>query len=80
VLQQYPIATVMSLLVMILVAIFFVSGADVASIVMGTLSQKESFEPSKLVVVFWGVVTGVVAAIMLLIGNGRTTHWRVCRI
>lgn len=71
VLQQYPIATVMSLLVMILVAIFFVSGADAASIVMGTLSQKGTFEPAKLVVVFWGAVTGAVAAIMLLIGNGK---------
>ncbi|MFC4607218.1 BCCT family transporter [Streptomyces maoxianensis] len=71
VLQQYPIATAMSLLVMILVAIFFVSGADAASIVMGTLSQQGSFEPSRLVVVFWGMVTGAVAAIMLLIGNGK---------
>ncbi|MGP3926732.1 BCCT family transporter [Streptomyces sp. 8N616] len=70
VLQQYPIATAMSLLVMILVAIFFVSGADAASIVMGTLSQKGSIEPTKPVVVFWGVLTGAVAAIMLLIGGG----------
>ncbi|MEU5400092.1 BCCT family transporter [Streptomyces sp. NPDC005963] len=71
VLQQYPIATAMSLLVMVLVGIFFVSGADAASVVMGTLSQKGAFEPSRLVVVFWGVVTGAVAAIMLLIGNGK---------
>lgn len=71
VLQQYPIATAMSILVMILVGIFFVSGADAASIVMGTLSQKGSFEPSKLVVVFWGVLTGAVAAIMLLVGSGQ---------
>ncbi len=70
VLHQYPLATVMSILVMILVGIFFVSGADAASIVMGTLSQKGTFEPSRLVVVFWGVVTGAVAAIMLLIGGG----------
>ncbi|MDI3404051.1 BCCT family transporter [Streptomyces sp. B-S-A6] len=70
VLNEYPIATVMSLLVMILVAIFFVSGADAASIVMGTLSQKGTFEPTRFVVIFWGVVTGAVAAIMLLIGGG----------
>lgn len=61
----------MSLLVMVLVAIFFVSGADAASIVMGTLSQKGVLEPSRPVIVFWGVVTGAVAAIMLLIGNGE---------
>ncbi|MEV0368988.1 BCCT family transporter [Streptomyces sp. NPDC050636] len=70
VLHQYPLATVTSILVMILVGIFFVSGADAASIVMGTLSQKGTFEPSRLVVIFWGVVTGAVAAIMLLIGGG----------
>ncbi|MEU5211039.1 BCCT family transporter [Streptomyces sp. NPDC020742] len=70
VLHQYPFATVTSLLVMILVGIFFVSGADAASIVMGTLSQKGTFEPSRLVVIFWGVVTGAVAAVMLLIGGG----------
>ncbi|WP_329612813.1 BCCT family transporter [Streptomyces brevispora] len=70
VLQQLPVPTVMSLLVMILVGIFFVSGADAASVVMGTLSQKGVLEPAKWVVVFWGVVTGAVGAIMLLIGNG----------
>ncbi|MFD4903062.1 BCCT family transporter [Streptomyces sp. NPDC057699] len=71
VLHEYPIATVMSILVMILVGIFFVSGADAASIVMGTLSQKGVLEPAKWVVIFWGVVTGAVAAVMLLIGNGQ---------
>ena len=70
-LKEFPIATVTSILVMILVGIFFVSGADAASIVMGTLSQKGSFEPTKMVVIFWGVVTGAVAAVMLLIGDGE---------
>ncbi|MFG2141254.1 BCCT family transporter [Streptomyces sp. NPDC048650] len=70
VLHQYPVATLTSILVMVLVGIFFVSGADAASIVMGTLSQKGTFEPSRFVVVFWGVVTGAVAAVMLLIGGG----------
>ncbi|MEU9580351.1 MULTISPECIES: BCCT family transporter [Streptomyces] len=71
VLREYPISTVTSLLVMILVAIFFVSGADAASIVMGTLSQRGALEPQKTVVVFWGVVTGAVAAIMLMVGSGE---------
>ncbi len=70
-LREFPIPTVMSLLVMILVGIFFVSGADAASIVMGTLSQRGTFEPTRFVVVFWGVVTGAVAAVMLMIGNGK---------
>ncbi|MEU6993915.1 BCCT family transporter [Streptomyces sp. NPDC046465] len=69
-LHEYPIATATSLLVMILVGIFFVSGADAASIVMGTLSQKGALEPGRFVVIFWGIVTGAVGAVMLLIGDG----------
>ncbi|MGA5278176.1 BCCT family transporter [Streptomyces cellulosae] len=71
VLQEFPVATATSLLVMVLVGIFFVSGADAASVVMGTLSQKGSLEPSRWAVIFWGVVTGAVAAIMLLVGSGQ---------
>ena len=69
-LSNYPLAGVTTVLVMVLVAIFFVSGADAASIVMGTLSQRGATEPSKLVIIFWGLVMGAVAAIMLAIGGG----------
>jgi len=68
-LDQLPIAPVTTVLVMVLVGIFFVSGADAASIVMGTLSEKGSIEPSRRTVVFWGTVMGGVAAIMLVIGG-----------
>jgi choline/carnitine/betaine transport len=69
VLEHLPWPLITSVLVMVLVAIFFVSGADAASIVMGTLSQRGAIEPSKWVVVFWGAATGAVAAIMLVIGS-----------
>ncbi|WP_193043919.1 BCCT family transporter [Mycolicibacterium baixiangningiae] len=68
-LEQYPIATVASILVMVLVAIFFVSGADAASIVMGSLSERGTIKPTRGVVIFWGVTTGAVAAVMLLVGG-----------
>ena len=68
-LEQFPLATASSVLVMVLVAIFFVSGADAASIVMGSLSQRGAIEPRRLPVIFWGVVMGGVAAVMLLIGG-----------
>ncbi|WP_230424052.1 BCCT family transporter [Streptomyces radicis] len=69
VLRDYPLATLTSILVMVLVGIFFVSGADAASIVMGTLSQRGTLEPSRILVIFWGVLTGAVAAIMLLMSD-----------
>jgi choline-glycine betaine transporter len=69
VLEHYPLATVMTVLVMALVAIFFVSGADAASIVMGSLSERGTLSPGRRTVVFWGAVTGAVAAVMLLVGG-----------
>ena len=69
VLQQFPVATATSLLVMVLVGIFFVSGADAASIVMGSLSERGPIHPSRPTVIFWGVATGAVAAVMLLVGG-----------
>ena len=68
-LDAFPLATLTSVLVMVLVAIFFISGADAASIVMGTLSQKGTQNPSRLNVIFWGVATGASAAVMLLVGG-----------
>jgi choline/carnitine/betaine transport len=68
-LDHLPLASVSTVLVMVLVGIFFVSGADAASIVMGTLSEKGSIEPSKRTVIFWGTVMGSVAAIMLATGG-----------
>jgi choline/carnitine/betaine transport len=68
-LEQLPIAPVTTVLVMVLVGIFFVSGADAASIVMGTLSERGAIEPSRRTVVFWGSVMGGVAAIMLVVGG-----------
>jgi choline/carnitine/betaine transport len=68
-LDQYPIAIIASVLVMVLVAIFFVSGADAASIVMGSLSERGTIKPSRGTVIFWGVAMGAVAAVMLLVGG-----------
>ncbi|WP_018156712.1 BCCT family transporter [Demetria terragena] len=71
VLDHFPLAAVMTVLVMVLVSIFFVSGADAASIVMGSLSERGTIEPSRPTVVFWGVLTGAVAAVMLIAGYAQ---------
>ena len=68
-LSTLPLGAVLSVVAMVLIAIFFVSGADAASVVMGTLSQRGSIEPSRWVVVFWGVVMGAIAIVMLLVGG-----------
>jgi choline-glycine betaine transporter len=73
-LQTMPLGTFLSVIAMTLVAIFFVSGADAASIVMGTLSQRGTIHPSRGVVVFWGVMMGSIAALMLVVGAAGATR------
>lgn len=73
VLDTLPLFPIAAGLVMILVAIFFVSGADSASLVMATLSERGRAEPSRTVTIFWGVLTGTVAALLLAIREDALT-------
>lgn len=68
-LREYPLSTITVALAVFLIAIFFVTGADSASIVMGMLSQSGDEEPHRGLVVFWGVATGAVAAVLLQAGG-----------
>lgn len=66
--------TAVIVLAMALVAIFFITGADAASIVMGSLSSNGAEHPRRGVVIFWGCLTGAVAAVMLLAGGDEPSE------
>lgn len=68
-LAQFPLAALMSVIAILLVALFFVSGADAAAMVMGMLSSRGNLHPKPLIVVIWGVLMGASAAILLAIGG-----------
>jgi glycine betaine transporter len=68
-LREYPLAGVTVVLAVFLVAIFFITGADSASIVMGMLSQHGKEEPMRWLIIFWGVAQGAVAAVLLFSGG-----------
>lgn len=61
-------------LAMVLVAIFFITGADSASLIMSSLSSNGSAEPRRGLVIFWGLLTGAVAAVMLLAGGDQPSE------
>ena len=69
VLDQLPLAQITPFLAMACIAIFFVTSADSASVVMGILSQRGKAEPDKKIVVFWGVAMMGIAVVMLLVGG-----------
>ena len=65
------VSVILMIVTVILIAIFFVTGADSASIVMGALSENGAEEPTRRSVIFWGTATGGVAAVMLLAGGSE---------
>jgi choline/carnitine/betaine transport len=67
--DNLPFAEWLPLVIMVVLAIFFITSADSASMVMGILTTRGSQDPPKLVVVFWGLVMAGIAVVMLLLGN-----------
>lgn len=68
-LAQYPATTLTSTVAMFLVAIFFVSGADAAAVVMGMLSSRGTLHPPAGIVVLWGLLAGASACVLLVMGG-----------
>lgn len=68
-LDKLPFPMIMSGLCVILIALFFISGADAASVVMATMASRGSLEPSKLVIIVLGGLMGGIACAMLLVGG-----------
>lgn len=68
-LEQFPGATLTSFAAIMLVGVFFISGADAGSIVMGMLCARGDLEPPKKLVVLWGVLAGAAASVLLMMGG-----------
>jgi len=69
VLEQFPFGTVMSLIAMFLIATFFITSADSATFVLGTLTTHGNLNPPNPVKFTWGIIQSVAAAILLWSGG-----------
>ncbi|QUH03792.1 BCCT family transporter [Saccharopolyspora erythraea] len=68
-LQSLPMPAVSSVATIVLVVLFFVSGADANTFVLGMLTSRGAEHPRSWILALWGVVTGA-AAIALLAAGG----------
>lgn len=68
-LYAFPLASVTSLLAIVLVSLFFISGADASAVVLGMLSSDGALKPRKAVLILWGSFTGLAAAVLLMAGG-----------
>lgn len=56
-------------IVMVMLAVFFITTSDSASLVNSQLSQKGNPNPNKLITAFWAVALAGIAVVMLLMGG-----------
>ncbi|MCQ4623176.1 BCCT family transporter [Corynebacterium sp. CCUG 70398] len=64
-----PLSNFTPYLLIAILAVFFITTADSASVVMGTMSSKGDPESNKMVSIFWGLCMMGVAVVMLLAGG-----------
>ncbi|WP_243695040.1 BCCT family transporter [Labedella populi] len=69
--DQLPFGAIASVVAMLSIVIFFVTSADSAAIVMGSMSQRGKPEPSTWVTIVWGLLLGA-GALALLLAGGET--------
>lgn len=68
-LHTLPGGTIAGVLAMVLLATFFITSADSASTVMGSMSQGGSTDASPWVSAAWGVATAAIGLTLLLTGS-----------
>ncbi|MDF2585013.1 MAG: glycine/betaine transporter permease [Mycobacterium sp.] len=68
-LEYFPMAGVTSAIAILLVVMFFVSGADANTFVLGMMTSDGHLAPRRSVLILWGVITGV-TAVVLMLGGG----------
>jgi len=71
-LENFPLSAITSLIGIVLVTVFFVTSSDSGSLVVDHLTSGGKLDSPVPQRIFWAVMEGVVAAV-LLIGGGLTT-------
>lgn len=69
VLGELPLTAITSVVAIILVVLYFISGADSNTFVLSSLSTRGVPNPPRPVLGTWGVLTGVCAIVLLLVGG-----------
>lgn len=68
-LQEYPFGYILSLFLVVIIVVFFVTSADSATFVLGMLSTKGNIHPPGFVKASWGVILSAFAIIMIYTGG-----------
>jgi len=70
-LDQFPLANLTSLVGLVVIILFFVTSSDSGSLVIDIITAGGHPDPPTRQRVFWAVLEGVVAAVLLLVGGEK---------
>ena len=68
-LDALPLSQITPIVIIILLAVFFITSADSATLVMASMSQQGKPHPDRKITIFWGLALAGVSSIMLLVGG-----------
>lgn len=70
-LDTLPLATITSVLAICVVVFFFVTSSDSGSLVVDILATGGAIETSKITRMYWAVLEGAAAAVLLIVGGSE---------
>ncbi|MBN4925752.1 BCCT family transporter [Hoyosella rhizosphaerae] len=79
-LDTLPLAIVTSVLAIAVVVFFFVTSSDSGSLVIDILATGGDVETSRITRVYWAILEGIAAAILLIVGTGSLTALQTASI
>lgn len=65
-----PLGRLLLFLFLALIVVFIVTSADTSTLVVSILATRREFAPTTGIIVFWGVLQGVVAVSVLVVDSG----------
>ncbi|MFP9127546.1 BCCT family transporter [Niallia sp. BSM11] len=69
VLENYPLSRTLSILAIVLIAVFFITSADSGTFVLAMMTTNGSLNPSNRLKVIWGVLLAAMALVLLYSGG-----------
>jgi glycine betaine transporter len=69
-LEQLPWALISSILAVTVIALFFITSADSAAFVLGSMTSNGSLNPSFRLKILWGLLMAGTASVLLVSGGG----------
>ncbi|MBP1968891.1 glycine betaine transporter [Virgibacillus natechei] len=69
-LEQLPLPLISSLIAVIVIALFFITSADSAAFVLGSMTSGGSLNPKLSLKIIWGLLMAGTASVLLVSGGG----------